>query len=82
MTLIIINILFFCFFSSINFYNLHDHLIAKIIIIHFSIAKIVHSMRGRGHRGDLGGLIISLGAGKHDLKLLDSWSLGLPSNPA
>ncbi|XP_011310592.1 folliculin [Fopius arisanus] len=47
-----------------------------------NIAKIVHAMRGRGHRGDLSGLIMSLGADKHDLGLIDSWSMGLPSNPA
>ncbi|XP_034939749.1 folliculin [Chelonus insularis] len=47
-----------------------------------NIAKIVHTMKGRGHRNDLNGLIISLGAGMHDRRLLDSWSMGLPSNPA
>ncbi|XP_012283944.1 folliculin isoform X2 [Orussus abietinus] len=47
-----------------------------------NIAKVVHAMRGRGHRGDLLGLMISLGAGAHDQKLLDAWSMGLPSNPA
>lgn len=47
-----------------------------------NIAKVVHAMRGRGHRGDLPGLMLSLGAGPHDKKLLDAWSMGLPSNPA
>lgn len=47
-----------------------------------SIAKVVHAMRGRGHRGDLSGLMLSLGAGPQDKKLLDAWSMGLPSNPA
>ncbi|XP_066592727.1 folliculin isoform X2 [Prorops nasuta] len=47
-----------------------------------NIAKVVHAMRGRGHRGDLPALILSLGAGPHDKKLLDAWSMGLPSNPA
>ncbi|XP_008559071.1 folliculin isoform X1 [Microplitis demolitor] len=47
-----------------------------------NIAKIVHTMRGNGHRSDLTGLIVSLGAGLHDYSLLDSWSMGLPSNPA
>lgn len=47
-----------------------------------NIAKVVHAMRGRGHRADLSGLIMSLGAGSHDQKLLDAWSMGLPSNPA
>lgn len=47
-----------------------------------NIAKVVHAMRGRGHRGDLSGLMMSLGAGPHDQKLLDAWSMGLPSNPA
>jgi folliculin len=39
-------------------------------------------MRGRGHHNDLTGLMLSLGAGPQDKKLLDAWSLGLPSNPA
>ncbi|XP_012257206.2 folliculin [Athalia rosae] len=47
-----------------------------------NIAKVVHAMRGRGHRGDLAGLMMSLGAGPHDQKLLDAWSMGFPSNPA
>ncbi|XP_072757656.1 folliculin [Anoplolepis gracilipes] len=47
-----------------------------------NIAKVVHAMRGRGHRGDLSGLMLSLGAGPQDKKLLDAWSMGLPSNPA
>ncbi|XP_043269884.1 folliculin [Venturia canescens] len=47
-----------------------------------NIAKVLHAMRGRGHRGDLSGLMMSLGAGPHDQKLLDAWSMGLPSNPA
>ncbi|CAG5087001.1 Similar to flcn: Folliculin (Xenopus tropicalis) [Cotesia congregata] len=47
-----------------------------------NIAKIVHTMRGNGHRNDLTGLIVSLGAGLQDYSLLDSWSMGLPSNPA
>ncbi|KAK0168066.1 hypothetical protein PV327_001904 [Microctonus hyperodae] len=47
-----------------------------------NIAKIVHTMRGCGYRNNLNELIISLGAGLHDRILLDSWSLGLPSNPA
>lgn len=47
-----------------------------------SIAKVVHAMRGRGHSGDLSGLMLSLGAGPHDKKLLDTWSMGLPPNPA
>ncbi|XP_046432380.1 uncharacterized protein LOC124185547 [Neodiprion fabricii] len=47
-----------------------------------NIAKVVHAMRGRGHRGDLSGLMVSLGAGPRDQKLLDAWSMGLPSNPA
>ncbi|XP_063979848.1 folliculin [Diachasmimorpha longicaudata] len=63
----------------------HNVLRAQFIAIQeewANIAKIVHAMRGRGHRGDLSGLIMSLGAGKHDLGLIDSWSMGLPSNPA
>lgn len=48
----------------------------------YSIAKVVHAMRGRGHRNDLSGLMMSLGAGAQDEKLLDAWSLGFPSNPA
>lgn len=47
-----------------------------------NIAKVVHAMRGRGHSGDLSGLMLSLGAGPHDKKLLDAWSMGLPPNPA
>ncbi|OAD51975.1 Folliculin [Eufriesea mexicana] len=47
-----------------------------------NIAKVVHAMRGRGHSGDLSGLMLSLGAGPHDKKLLDTWSMGLPPNPA
>ncbi|CAL1686205.1 unnamed protein product [Lasius platythorax] len=47
-----------------------------------NIAKVVHAMRGRGHLGDLSGLMLSLGAGPQDKKLLDAWSMGLPSNPA
>ncbi|EZA59627.1 hypothetical protein DMN91_004990 [Ooceraea biroi] len=47
-----------------------------------NIAKVVHAMRGRGHRNDLAGLMLSLGAGPQDKKLLDAWSMGLPSNPA
>ncbi|KAL6430538.1 hypothetical protein ACFW04_007850 [Cataglyphis niger] len=47
-----------------------------------NIAKVVHAMRGRGHHGDLSGLMLSLGAGPQDKKLLDAWSMGLPSNPA
>ncbi|KAG7202447.1 hypothetical protein KM043_018747 [Ampulex compressa] len=47
-----------------------------------NIAKVVHAMRGRGHRGDLSELMLSLGAGPHDKKLLDAWSMGLPPNPA
>ncbi|XP_026297461.1 uncharacterized protein LOC100578937 isoform X3 [Apis mellifera] len=47
-----------------------------------NIAKVVHAMRGRGHNGDLSGLMLSLGAGPHDKKLLDTWSMGLPPNPA
>lgn len=47
-----------------------------------NIAKVVHAMRGRGHCGDLSGLMLSLGAGPQDKKLLDAWSMGLPSNPA
>lgn len=39
-------------------------------------------MRGRGHNGDLSGFMLSLGAGPHDKKLLDTWSMGLPPNPA
>lgn len=52
--------------------------------VHFcsSIAKVIHAMRGRGHREHLSGLMLSLGAGPHDIKLLDAWSMGLPSNPA
>lgn len=47
-----------------------------------NIAKVLHAMRGRGCRGDLPGLMMSLGAGPQDQKLLDVWSMGLPSNPA
>lgn len=47
-----------------------------------NIAKVVHAMRGRGHRGDISGLMLSLGAGPHDKKLLEAWSMGLPPNPA
>ncbi|XP_076670378.1 folliculin-like [Andrena cerasifolii] len=47
-----------------------------------NIAKVVHAMRGRGHSGDLFGLMLSLGAGPNDKKLVDAWSMGLPSNPA
>lgn len=51
-------------------------------MIIFSIAKVVHAMHGRGHRGNLSGLMMSLGAGPQDKILLDAWSMGLPSNPA
>lgn len=47
-----------------------------------NIAKVIHAMRGRGHSEDLSGLMLSLGAGPHDKKLLDAWSMGLPPNPA
>lgn len=47
-----------------------------------NIAKVVHAMRGRGHRNDLSELMLSLGAGPQDQKLLDAWAMGLPSNPA
>lgn len=47
-----------------------------------NIAKVVHAMRGRGHRSDIAELMLSLGAGPHDKKLLEAWSMGLPPNPA
>lgn len=69
----------YIFFKShyfkIKIINIYFHLL-------YSIAKVVHAMRGRGHRGDLSGLMLSLGAGPQDRKLLDAWSMGLPSNPA
>ncbi|CAB0028932.1 unnamed protein product, partial [Trichogramma brassicae] len=68
----------------------NDKLTDTVLHVHFStlqeewsnISKVVHAMRGRGHRGDLTSLLISLGAGPQDRKLIDGWSMGLPSNPA
>ncbi|OXU20346.1 hypothetical protein TSAR_000051 [Trichomalopsis sarcophagae] len=68
----------------------NEKLVDSVLKVHFStlqeewtnIAKVVHAMHGRGHRGDLTSLMISLGAGPQDKKLLDAWSMGLPSNPA
>lgn len=69
---------------SMNHY--HYHCFTECLYIYLlllrSIAKVVHAMRGRGHRNDLSGLMLSLGAGPQDKKLLDAWSMGLPSNPA
>lgn len=80
--------LFIYIYVSIYIYIInHIHIINIIIkytfpLLLYSIAKVVHAMRGRGHRGDLSGLMLSLGAGPQDRKLLDAWSMGLPSNPA
>ncbi|XP_014232789.1 folliculin [Trichogramma pretiosum] len=68
----------------------NDKLTDTVLHVHFStlqeewsnISKVVHAMRGRGHRGDLTSLLISLGAGPQDRKLIEAWSMGLPSNPA
>ncbi|KAJ8678934.1 hypothetical protein QAD02_014721 [Eretmocerus hayati] len=62
----------------------------SVLRVHFStlkeewanIAKVLHTMHGRGYRGNLTSLMISLGAGSQDKQILDAWSMGLPSNPA